>query len=73
MKTPSKTILDKEWRPDLTGYEIYAEMLLDKISDGLHSMSVTDIPKILIEQAIEKNFPSVKDKKKRKIYERLDY
>lgn len=73
MRTPCKSITDKEWRPDLTGYEVYALMLLDKMDDGLHKMSVTDIPKILIEQAIAKNFPSVKVTKRRKIYERLDY
>jgi len=73
MRTPSPKITDEEWRPELTGYKIYAEMLLDTMSDGLHKMSVTDIPKILMEQAIEKNFPTIKVKKRRKIYEKLDY
>jgi hypothetical protein len=73
MNTPPKQITDKEWRPDLTGYEIYAEMLLDTMADGLNKMSVTDVPKILIEQAIGKKFPAIKIKKRRKVYEKLDY
>jgi hypothetical protein len=73
MKIPKKLITDSEWRPELIGYRIYAEMLLDTMSDGLNKMTVTDVVKILIEQAVEKKFPAVKIKKRRKIFEKLDY
>jgi len=73
MRTPHKSITDKEWRPDLTGYEVYADMLLDTMQDGFHKMSVTDVVKILIEQAVEKKYPSIKITKRRKVYEKMNY
>ena len=64
---------DEEWRPELTGYKVYAKILLDKMDNSLNTMTVTDVVKILIEQAIEKNHPNIKVTKRRKIYEKIDY
>lgn len=73
MRTPKVQITDEEWRPELTGYKPYAELLLDTMQDSLNKMTVTDVVKILIEQAVEKKYPSIKVKRRRKIYEKLDY
>ncbi len=48
-------------------------MLLDTMDDGVNKMSVTDIPKILIEQAIERKFTALKVTKRRKVYQKFDY
>lgn len=73
MRTPPQKITDEEWRPELTGYKVYAKILLDKMDNSLNTMTVTDVVKILIEQAIEKNHPDIKVTKRRKIYEKIDY
>lgn len=73
MRTHKKQITDEEWRPELTGYKVYAQMLLDSMDDSLNKMTVTDVVKILIEQAIAKNHPDIRVLKRRKIYEKLDY
>ena len=64
---------EEVWRPELTGYKPYAEMLLGKMDDSLNSMTITDVVKILIEKAVEKEFPAVRITKRRKIYSKLDY
>ena len=45
-----------QFRPDLTEYRLYVEMLKDELNkDSILKMSLTDVIKILVEQAIQKN------------------
>lgn len=63
-----------EFRPDLTDYRIYIELLADKLNqEALYRMSLTDIIKILIEQKISEVLPDVIINKTRKRYIKLDY
>jgi ribosomal protein L23 len=62
------------FRPVLTEYSVYIELLQDKLNaESLVKMSKTDVVKILIEQAIERNFPDVEIKRVRNIYRTLPF
>lgn len=62
------------FRPDLSDYRIYVELLADKLNeDALFKMSMTDAIKILIEQKMDEFLPDVVVNKKRKIYQRLEF
>lgn len=62
------------FRPDLSDYRIYVEMLTDKLNeDALFKMSMTDAIKILIEQKMDEFLPDIIVNKKRKIYQRLEF
>ena len=62
------------FRPDLSDYRIYIELLRDKLNeDALYKMSLTDVVKILIEQAVERNYPDVELKRVRKVYRVLPF
>lgn len=62
------------FRPDLTNYEMYVEVLADKLNEeSLFKMSKTDAVKIAIEKALEKACPGVVVNKKRKTYLRLKF
>ena len=63
-----------EFRPDLTDYRIYVEILTDKLNeDSLSQMSMTDIVKMGVEKMMAVHCPDVKIEKKRKIYRRLEF
>ena len=62
------------FRPDLTDYRIYVELLADRLNeDALFRMSLTDVLKILIEQKMAEIMPEVNVRKQRKIYQRLEF
>jgi len=63
-----------EFRPVLTEYRSYIEMLQDELNlESLSKMSMTDVIKILIEQAVSKKFPDIEIKRVRKIYQTLEF
>ena len=63
-----------KFRPNLTEYRVYVELLQDELNrDSLLKMSMTDVVKILIEQAVSKKFPDIEIKRVRKIYQVLDF
>lgn len=63
-----------EFRPDLSDYRIYVELLADKLNEeALYKMTLTDAIKIAIEKALEKVAPDVVVNKTRKRYIKLDY
>lgn len=63
-----------KFRPDLTDYRIYVELLAEKLNEGaLFKMSMTDVVKILIEQKMEEVLPDVVVNKKRNIYQTLKF
>jgi len=58
----------------LTEYRSYIEMLQDELNlESLSKMSMTDVIKILIEQAVSKKFPDIEIKRVRKIYQTLEF
>ena len=62
------------YRPDLTAYEPYIEMLAEKLNEeALLKMSKTDAVKIAIEKALQSLVPDVVIIKTRKIYQRLSF
>lgn len=62
------------YRPDLTDYESYIEMLADKLNEeALIKMSKTDAIKIAIEKALQILVPNVVINKKRNIYQVLEF
>lgn len=62
------------YRPDLTDYESYIEMLADKLNEeALIKMSKTDAVKIAIEKALQILVPNVVINKKRNIYQVLEF
>ena len=62
------------FRPDLTDYRVYVELLLDRLNEeALFKMSMTDVVKILIEQKMAELLPDVVVDKKRRVYQRLDF
>lgn len=62
------------FRPDLTDYEYYVELLADKLNEeSLFKMSKTDAVKIAIEKALQNLVPDVVVNKKRKIYQILEF
>jgi hypothetical protein len=62
------------FRPDLTEYRVYIELLADRLNqDALFKMSLTDVVKILVEQKMAEILPDVVVNKKRKIYQRLEF
>ena len=65
----------KDWRPELNGYEEYAQILCDDMNknDPLKKMTVTDVLKILLEEKIAEKHPEVEVVKRRRIYRVLDY
>ena len=57
-------------RPDLSEYRIYIDVLLERLNqDSVYKMSVTDLIKLLIENAMKEYCPDVVIKPKRKRYE----
>lgn len=62
------------FRPDLTDYRIYVELLADILNeDAVYKMSLTDVCKILIEQKIAELLPDIVINKKRKIYQSIPF
>lgn len=62
------------FRPDLTDYEGYIQILTDKLNEeSLLKMSKTDAVKIAIEKALQNLVPDVVVNKKRKIYQCLEF
>lgn len=62
------------FRPDLTDYRIYVELLLDRLNqEALFKMSMTDVIKILIEQKMAEVLPDVVVDKKRRVYQVLEF
>lgn len=61
-------------RPDLTEYRVYIELLQDELNkESLLKMSMTDVVKILIEQAVSKKYPDIEINRIRKIYQTIDF
>lgn len=61
--------MKKIFRPDLTEYLPYIELLSDLLNEtGAYRMSRTDAVKIAIERAVEKLVPGMAINKKRKLY-----
>lgn len=59
----------RKLRPDLTGYRVYVEVLLDRLNrDSAYRMTVTDLMKLLIEKAMKEYCPDVEIDPKRKRY-----
>ena len=56
------------FRPDLTEYRAYLEMLRDRLNeDALQKMSLTDVVKIIIEKAVSEYHPDIEIKRVRKV------
>ena len=69
-----QTMSSPAFRPDLTEYRVYVEMLQDRLNEeSLLKMSMTDVVKILIERAVSEYYPDVEIKRIRKIYQKLDF
>ena len=69
-----QTMSSPTFRPDLTEYRVYVEMLQDRLNEeSLLKMSMTDVVKILIERAVSEYYPDVEIKRIRKIYQKLDF
>jgi len=63
-----------KFRPDLTDYRIYVELLGDILNqDAVYKMSLTDVVKILIEQKMAEVVPDVVVKKDRKVYQIISF
>lgn len=63
-----------KFRPDLTAYRVYVEMLQDRLNeDALCKMSMTDVVKILIERAVSEYHPDIEVDRVRKIYQALEF
>ncbi len=61
------------FRPDLTVYARYVELLQEKLNDeGAYRMSMTDVVKIAVERLMEGFCPEVKVDRARKLYIRLE-
>lgn len=59
----------KEFRPDLTDYEIYVMALVDELNkEAAYKMNKTDAVKIAIEKAVKSLLPDVVIKPKRTRY-----
>lgn len=66
--------MGSKFRPDLTEYEVYVEILADKLNErSLLKMSKTDAVKIAIEKVLERVAPDVKVDKRRKLYQTLEF
>lgn len=64
---------DSKFRPDLTEYDSFVEILRDVLNEtGAYHMSKTDVVKIAIERLLESYAPQVKIVKTRKLYIRLE-
>ena len=64
----------RQFRPDLTDYEIFIEALVDKLNEeSIYKMSKTDAVKMAIESACKKILPDVEIKPRRKRYIRLEF
>jgi len=62
------------YRPDLTDYEPYIQMLAEKLNEeALFKMSKTDAVKIAIEKALQSLVPDVIVNKTRTIYQTLEF
>ena len=69
-----QTMSSPTFRPDLTEYRVYVEMLQDRLNEeSLLKMSMTDVVKILIERAVSEYYPDVEIKRVRKIYKTLPF
>ncbi len=63
-----------KFRPDLTDYRLYVELLVDRLNDdALYKMSMTDVVKMLIEQKMAKVLPDIVVNKKRNVYQTLEF
>lgn len=63
-----------KFRPDLSEYRIYVELLAEKLNEqALYRMNMTDVIKILIEQKMAEVAPDIVINKKRIVYQRLDF
>jgi len=59
----------KEFRPDLTDYEIYVMALVDELNkESAYKMNKTDAVKIAIEKAVKSLLPDIVIKSKRTRY-----
>jgi len=59
----------KEFRPDLTDYEIYVMALVDELNkEAAYKMNKTDAVKIAIEKAVKSLLPDIVIKQKRTRY-----
>lgn len=66
--------MNKKFRPDLSDYEIYVQVLVDKLNEeSLLKMSKTDAVKFAIEKAVKNVMPDIEIKPKRKRYIRLEF
>jgi len=65
---------DQTFRPDLTDYRIYVELLAEILNeDASYRMNLTDVVKILIEQKMAELLPDVVVSKKRTVYQTLGF
>lgn len=63
----------KKFRPDLSDYEIYIMVLVDRLNENsVLKMSKTDAVKMAIEKAVKNVMPDVEIKPKRKRYVTLE-
>jgi len=66
--------MQQTFRPDLTDYRIYVELLVDELNkEALFKMNLTDVVKILIEQKMAERLPDVVVNKKRTVYQILEF
>lgn len=66
--------MKKLLRPDLTGYRVYVEVLLDRLNrDSAYRMTITDLMKLLIEKAMKEYCPDVEINPKRKRYIEINF
>ena len=62
------------YRPDLSDYETYIEMLVEKLNEeSLFKMNKTDAVKIAIEKALQNLVPDVVINRTRTIYQILNF
>ena len=63
-----------EFRPDLTSYRVYVEMLRGGVNEsGWNNLSLTDIVKACIEEVLAKKVPDIKIHRTRKTVIHVDY
>jgi hypothetical protein len=64
----------RNFRPDLSDYEIYVLALVDKLNEkSIYPMTKTDAVKLAIEKACKTILPDITIKPKRKRYVTLDF
>lgn len=63
-----------KFRPDLTSYRVYIEMLRDGVNEsGWNNLTLTDIVKACVEEVLAKKCPGIKIKRDRKTVIHVDY